>query len=867
MSDLERLQDAFLKADKLAQQGNAQAAEDAALFAAEIRKVQSGAAPRPTQNDRVMSQFNAGVAEVAGGLADLINPFDKHTGSAREALPRIMNNAGIATATDQPEGMGENFMRGAGSAMAAVVPATKAAQALSVAPGLVGRASGELARGMTAGPALAIEPVMGGVSRMAGQLTEDAGYPEWRDTAEMLAPMGVGVGAMATGPVARGALNAGKKVPGVSTAINLGEAAAGAVAPMTYAGARQVARNELVQRAGTEERLKHLGKQIELETELDLTPAQQIGDEEILALEQSAKSENPNLRERLETRDAAGREKAQSQIEGLGSDVNDARLFFAQRRLQYRKNMQEQISRVVRNAQEVGHGRGPRNTETNNSERVVEKLKKSLAENLEIEREMWAAVPNDALVSPFYAKGTAEDLLNELPRAQSNDFPNIAQELLLKGGGFGDLETVSELHGLYSELRRVARSAMAGNDQNKNKARVANEIADAILRDLEGADSLPDGVGRTITDAREFSRVLHEMFDQGTVGAILNRTIDGDERINPQVALKRTIGRGGSDAKVANDEILRASPDAQGEIMDFTRRDFSNKLFNSEGEFTSKAALDWMRDNAEFLGKNPNFKSEFERATKDAKFAQAFRERGEIRLKLQDENSLARFNSGQKAQAVNSIIKASDPVQAAKTIRNAAAKDRTGAALAGVKGAFSRYLIDSALLNEQITAKGLQSLLREGEIADAARTIYSDRDLTQLNLLMGQLSKMDAARSASARGPSVDAAPQRIVETVAAVAGAKAGAAFGQGMGGVSNAGTSLQAAARGSSFATNLLDRLTNEKARKILHDAVEDPQLMRALMLDESVPQLPKWARNKLIPYLEAGAAQQLGEDDAGQ
>ena len=56
MSDLDRLQDAFMKADALAQQGDEQAKADATLFAQEIRRLQAGPAPEaegPTERDSI----------------------------------------------------------------------------------------------------------------------------------------------------------------------------------------------------------------------------------------------------------------------------------------------------------------------------------------------------------------------------------------------------------------------------------------------------------------------------------------------------------------------------------------------------------------------------------------------------------------------------------------------------------------------------------------------------------------------------------------------------------------------------------------------------------------------------------------------
>ena len=54
---------------------------------------------------------------------------------------------------------------------------------------------------------------------------------------------------------------------------------------------------------------------------------------------------------------------------------------------------------------------------------------------------------------------------------------------------------------------------MAGNDQNKNRARIANEVAEAVLKDLGAVDASTEA-GRAINQAREFSAQMHETFDR-----------------------------------------------------------------------------------------------------------------------------------------------------------------------------------------------------------------------------------------------------------------------------------------------------------------------------------------------------------------
>lgn len=70
-------------------------------------------------------------------------------------------------------------------------------------------------------------------------------------------------------------------------------------------------------------------------------------------------------------------------------------------------------------------------------------------------------------------------------------------------------------------------------------------------------------------------------------------------------------------------------------------------------------------------------------------------------------------------------------------------------------------------------------------------------------------------------------------------------------------AGTSLQTAQMASSRAREWLSTITNDKARQILMDAVEDPALMRALLTETRGGALPPKAKSRLAPYLTGALA----------
>lgn len=856
MTDLAKLQDAFLKADALAQQGDQQAQQDARMFAQEIKRIQAGgtSAPKARSGNGVMGQVNAGIAESIGGLVDFVNPFSRdvwaesglQTGSAVEGLKGGMQAIGADVASEAPDSISGSVARGAGQAAGALLPVSAVARGVQSAGGLMGGLAAQVRQALATRAGVTAEVAAGGVSGGARQITKDAGGNElMQDVAGIVAPMSVPAAAAAL----RGAYRGARSLPLTGNVIKGGEAIARGLTPMTREGAASVAGERLQSLSGGADRAEELARGIVERDPLNRTPAQQTGDPNLLGLERAAANENPVLRERLASRASATRGAAQDEIAGMSGDVKDAKAFFAKRLTDFKANMTARVDQAMQMADETVEGVGPRAAETTNSLGVSNRIRQALDENLTEEARLWRSVPTDARVSPSASKSTAQSLADDLPRAQQSDFPGIARQLLLSPDGFKDAESVGELHGLYSELRRIARSSMAGNDQNKNRARIANDIAEAILRDL-GAIGGETPAGRAINEARTFSRALHETFDQGAVGRILKRTIDGDTTMTPETALSRTVGRGGSAAVADAQDIQRAAPLAADEITDYLRGRFTDSILTASGEFSPKAAATWLRQNRELMGRYPDLAREFTRALSSRSAASALAERSAARVKLAEAQSpVARFNLGQDQKAVLSVLGADDPVSAARSVAATARKDTSGKALAGVKAAFSDHLIGKAATDEGLSGERLSNLLKDGKTIQALRQVFDSGELARIQRIASDLSKIDG--QAKDVGEFLNSPANSIVEYAVRVMAARVGGNAGGG-----SMGGSLQTANIAAKRATDMLRNLTNDRARQLLMDAIEDPALFKALLTSTRSVNRPE-IRSILAPYLVGGAA----------
>ncbi|UMA64629.1 hypothetical protein LVO79_16755 [Roseivivax marinus] len=815
-----------------------------------------------SKNRGFMPNVNQGIAESVGGLVDFINPFDQPhglnpfsegTGSAQTAIERGMDAIGTNRAQGAPQTLVESFGRGAGQAAGAAIPAGATARVMSGAGGLLGKIADDAARSINTGGGLLTELAAGGSAQTAESAAEAAGAPEW---VSQSAGVAGGIGAAVVPAAAR-------MTPSAIGARQVGRAVRSAMMPYTESGAREVARQRVQSLAGGSGRGEDLARQIANGSEIGLTPAQITQDPNMLALEQTAARQSPELRERLTRRMDATSESASNSLRGMGGEVEDAQTFFGQRRRQAR----ERIDGYVRRATSDAVRPIAQRTEAENSSRVSDQIRTAEQRADMEEAALWDAVPKGVQVGTDNAKRIANELIAGTPKAQQDDIPRKVRELLADGGndGFGNFETVAEMHGLYSELRRVARSAMAGNDQNRNMARIANSVADGILDDL-GARGGASEVGKAIDAARAYSAAKHEIFDRGTVGRLLKRTLDGDEQINPELTLERSVGRGGTSGKLGLEEITRAADtDAtQASIEDYVRSRFDRAAFKSDGTFNETGARHFLRDNRETLDRLPYLRDTLDEAARTQSRASSVWTRAS-RIQSDMENparsSTAAFESAAPENAVDQVFKARRPSAEARRLAATARKDDSGRALDGLKGAFSAYLIRRSG-GETLSGTKMQEFLGSPERRAALGQVFTPVELRRMDTIATELRKLETARQpAPDIGALSNRSPNRLIEYAARVIAARQGAKAGGGAGG------SIQTAQMASGRVKQLLGNLQNDKAERLLIDAIEDPELFRLLLTDPGRVEMKADQVNRLAPYFTGGLATQVEEQEAAR
>ncbi|WP_299960791.1 hypothetical protein [uncultured Roseobacter sp.] len=576
----------------------------------------------------------------------------------------------------------------------------------------------------------------------------------------------------------------------------------------------------------------------------------------MLGLEQLAAEQDPLLREALKTRGAAARENAQSALQA--GDATDAQAFFAQRRAEFTQKLQADTDSALNDANARLSSIGAKRTDAENSLTVSREIESALERSLQQERTLWAEIPKGERVPTQSAKATAETILDETAFAQKGDIPQAVRDLLSNPDTYGKDATVRDMHGLYSELRRQARTAMAGADQNKNKARIANEVAEAVLEDLGATDGATT-IGQQINTARAFSAALHDTFDKGAPGRLLRRTLDGDTAIDPELSLKRTVGRGGTEGAVTSQQIESAAgPQTPVAVQDYIKGLFSKRAMSPAGEFTRKNALVFIRDNKELLARYPELRQEIDDAVKQGETAAQVAEKVTQRISALSDakrSAVQGFVDMPPEKAITAVLDAKNPVQAAGRLANEARKDRSGKALAGVKGAFADYLINSAskvkVGETAVSGDAMLRILGQPKTRAALARIYKPAEMKRLNLIASELAKLDnALRPAANIGENLSGArANRFIEIPLRIIAANIGAQQGTG-------GASLQTAQMASSRVKEAMNHLAADKASQMIADSVTDPELFKALLTGARAPKLDERIMPWLLPYLVAGA-----------
>jgi hypothetical protein len=783
--------------------------------------------------------------------------------SGMSRLGRATGAQMVPEVDQQPETPAEYIGRGVGESAGMLIPGFGAARiAASSARPLVARV----------GQSIAQAPVVAPVSTVAGELASGAGAGTGRYLAEENFPDSPYAGVV-------GELIGGLTPGMAALATRYGPTALGyragraALTPFTEEGGAIRAGNRLQSLVAEPE---VAARAAETPSISELTPAQRTQDEKLLSLERAVAQSDPTIAQALRDRADAAQATLLEETRALGGDPTQTRSFLETRRDRLNTALQTRVEQAQAQARERIAALEPSSTAEDASRVVRQEFDKAYNAARTQENDLWRDIPKDIEVdaAPLFAR--FDELLANTPRTQQQNIPAYARDWLTPDANgerlLKTIETPSELQGFRSELLAIARRATDAGD--RDQARLAGELADATLQTM---NSLSD-VGGPYAVARDFSRRLNETFREGPAGRLVD-TRGGSPAVPAEMTLSSLIGAGGVRGGVAESALRTATSDpinigagqnevVQNAVQDYLTRSLRDRAVTAEGRMKPEAAVSWMRRNEALLEQYPQLRETVTNALEAQTRAQGAeaRQMGVSRsLERPQETAIARFLEGNPNDAVTRIFGAGNPVEAATSLRRSAARDSSGAALAGLRGAFVNNILArsrSATPNGEVfSGSAILDALNGPEQRAVFEAVFSPQELNRLRQIGTEFTALERTRGSLPNvGGIIDDAPNKILETLGRVAGARIGSSMGGG-----GAGGSLQSAQMMSARVRDWMRTLTADRAERLLSQAVTDPELFATLIRDARTPRQQDEAVRRLQGWMAGPGGRALFEEES--
>ena len=840
-------------------------------------------ARRRGEGGRYGAFLNKGIAQGAGLPIDLatglinmpLSLFEKKIEQplgGSESLIDAMRTFGVdvAGAEEQPTGVVESAMEGMGEVAGFMLPLGAAQKGLAQAlpRTKAGQAAQRTLESMATKPTRAIgTEYVAGAGAGAGLQIGKEEFPD-SPVAQTAAQLTGGVtGALAPSMVK----GIAKRTPVGMATRAVKEKATKAFAPFTKEGARLKAQDRLQELLpDTQEAIRRLDDP----TLASLTPAQRIGNEDLLDLERLVIDKDAVLKDQYKKRSTENINLLQDAVEnmrGAGS-IDDTVQFATQRR----ERLSNAIDARINQASDMANAKiervKPDIRGSKASQIVRNEIENAYADAKSQERKLWAKVPKDVNVDTSNTAAAFDEIKRITPKAQQDDIPSVINRVIkpseesaildVTGAPISKktvMQPVNEMQGLRSKLLEESRIARAAG--NYNKARISDEMADAILEDL-GASSdnvVNDVVGRPLREALDYSRELNQKFRQGAVGKLLGSQRTGDMRIASDLSLGKTVGSGGVSGDVALQDLLKAAdtPQLRAGAEQYIREQFSKRAFTGD-KLNNRLANKFINDNIDILDTFPNVKQEISEAVaENSGLITAEMRGGSIinRINNRNQSITERFIDAPVVDRISAIKTAKDPQQASKILLNMAQKDATGKAVDGLRSGVVDHLIQQSTKDGVISGKMLRKALTDKRESLMYKTILDDKQIGRINQVARELALLEKKPSGTLTDIS-GSTPNKLMEVVARVLGARTGGKLSKG-------GASIQTANIMSGKAKEFVRQLDKNSADALLSRAILDEDLLKVLLTDIADLKGAKKADEMLNAWLIYNV-NSLGEED---
>jgi len=788
-----------------------------------------------------MSFVNKAIAGTLGAPADIIGAglnlipgatkgtfSDPFLGS--KSIGRGMSAMGINLPEEgrEPKTVSEHVGRAVGEASAMLLPAAGTLRKVSQGVGL----AGDIARTFT--KSIAKHPYIA----MASELTGGAGAGAGRYVGEKQFPDSPG--AQATAEIVGGV--AGGIVPTVAahmpTAFLLRTGQTlfkKGMLPFTKRGsfyrAGEAIKGRTVDPIAARARVGE-------ETIGDLPPAVASGEKELIKLYKSLIGQDPktdfdaieDLSKSIVKLDKEMRKMGYGAPEVL-AEITEKRIAALELR------MDNRVLDAMAKAQNKVDALPVAKRQTAESVTVRNELEQVMKDSRATVREAWADVPKNQEVGFENTRASFAALKADLAKSQHVDIPQALKTDPIIKGKKHQSTNVREMQGLRSKLLETARSAR--KEGQWNKARIADEVADAILDDLDAS-----GGSSELRTAIAATRQFKTRFEQGVVGKVLGYSKSGAPAISPELTLDVSIGRMGAKGSIDIDKIA-VTPEARAATERYLTRSYTDYA-NKTGAIDPSKSKQWIKNNEDILDQFTDLRSQLSDAAGAQELANSTKATMDIRkaaLRNPKISIAAKFvNAADMGLEIDSIFKANNPLRMTKDLMLKAAKDTSGDATAGLRAGFIDYMLEKSSVGgfneigeQALSGRTLLNLTNKND--HILRQVFNPEQITRMKQIGRELSKIETFEKVSAGKPDIELkdAASSAITLFGRVTGARLGGWLGR-----ESAGGSLQMAQIISGKFKTFLSHFVKDKAVQMVNDAIlsKDPSLLKALLLPIDKP-----------------------------
>lgn len=796
----------------------------------------SPSGPLPFLNQAIARTVGAPVDLVTGGLGlipgakEFIGPEpfggSKQIERGMKAIGALLPEEGRT-----PETIPEFIGAGIGEVAGLMIPGAMVTKTLSTGSGLVGGITNNIWQGMVRHPHLTmVSEITGGAGVGLGRAIGEKEFPE-SPTARVTSEI---IGGVAGSLVPIVAVHAPAAV-----AIRQGRTLLKKISlPFTKEGARfragefikgQVAEPEVVARAIGEETIS------------DLPPAIQAGEKRLQALYKNMIGQDPvSDAEAIESLSKSMIE-LERQMRKLGYGSPELLREITQKRVAaIELGMDNRVTTAMQKAQDTLN-RVPVAQRKGAEAKIVEnELRKGMQQEQKRVQAIWKEVPLGLDVDVENTRLTFNSIVDDTAHAQRGDIPSILKgdPIVAKKGLTST--TLREMQGLRSKMLEIER--IARKNSLWNRARIASDIADAILEDIGNSGPGVESLQTALAATRQFKA----RYESGIVAEILGFSKSGAPTISPELTLDISLGRMGQRGAIDINKVV-ITPEAVAATERYLGRSFTDYAADiGTGKINPIKSERWVRNNEAILDQFPNLRKRMIDATKAQELADTTRVRMDARKKaLQDPNISisARFlNKADMGIEVEGIFKSKNPLKMTVELVRQSRKDTTGRALEGLRGGMIDYMLEKSSvgayneLGEQtLSGRTLLNFINKNELA--LREAFTTEQIIRMRRIGKELTQIEIFDKITATKSGIEMTdlPSNALRIFARITGARLGGRLGK-----ESVGGSLQMAGIFSGRAKAWIDRLVKDRAAAMIHDAIlsKDPALLQSLLLPLDKP-----------------------------